>query len=33
MDLFLFLIIKSNNNKTLEYNDKLFYITFINKSK
>ncbi len=31
MDSFLFLIIKSNNNKTLDYNDKLVYITLLTK--
>ncbi len=33
MDLLLFLIKKHNNNKTIRYNDKLAYITFINKNK
>ncbi len=32
MDSLLFLIKKHNNNKTVGYNDKLAYITFINKS-
>ncbi len=29
----LFLIKKHNNNKTVRYNDKLTYITFINKKR
>ncbi len=33
MDSLLFLIIKNNNNKTVGYNDKLAYITFINKNE
>ncbi len=33
MDSLLFLIKKHNNNKTVGYNDKLVYITFINKNK
>ncbi len=28
-----FLIKKHNNNKTVRYNDKLAYITFINKNE
>ncbi len=32
MDL-LILLIKKYNNKTVSYNDKLAYITFINKNK
>ncbi len=32
MDSLLFLIKKYNNNKTVGYNDKLAYITFINKT-
>ncbi len=32
MDSLLFLI-KKHNNKTVRYNDKLAYITFINKNK
>ncbi len=33
MDSLLFLIKKHNNNKTVCYNDKLAYITFINKNE
>ncbi len=33
MDSLLFLIKKHNNNKTVGYNDKLAYITFINKNE
>ncbi len=33
MDSLLFLIKKHNNNKTVRYNDKLAYITFINKNE
>ncbi len=33
MDSLLFLIKKHNNNKTVRYNDKLAYITFINKKE
>ncbi len=33
MDSLLFLIKKHNNNKNVGYNDKLAYITFINKSE
>ncbi len=29
----LILLIKKHNNKTVSYNDKLAYITFINKNK
>ncbi len=32
-DSLLFLIKKHNNNKTVRYNDKLAYITFINKNE
>ncbi len=33
MDSLLFFIKKHNNNKTVGYNDKLAYITFINKNE
>ncbi len=33
MDSLLLLIKKHNNNKTVCYNDKLAYITFINKNE
>ncbi len=33
MDSLLFLIKKHNNNKTVGYNDKLAYLTFINKNE
>ncbi len=33
MDSLIFLIKKHNNNKTVRYNDKLAYITFINKNE
>ncbi len=33
MDSLVFLIKKHNNNKTVGYNDKLAYITFINKNE
>ncbi len=33
MDSLLFLIKKHNNNKPVCYNDKLAYITFINKNE
>ncbi len=33
MDSLLFLIKKHNNNKTVGYNDKLAYMTFINKNE
>ncbi len=33
IDSLLFLIKKHNNNKTVGYNDKLAYITFINKKE
>ncbi len=33
MDSLLFLIKKHNNNKTVRYNDKLAYKTFINKNE
>ncbi len=33
MDSLLFFIKKHNNNKTVRYNDKLAYITFINKNE
>ncbi len=32
-DSLLFLIKKHNNNKTVGYNDKLAYMTFINKNE
>ncbi len=33
MDSLVFLIKKHNNNKKVGYNDKLAYITFINKNE